>query len=359
MPLTPRPELGLLADYSTALASAVPVRVRASSNEARDGLSPAVRAAVVARLESANRYPQLGGGQLAAAIAAHLGVAADQVAAGDGSLSLLNYVLLAYCRPGASVVHAWRSYEAYPICIRTAGAEPVGVANLPDGSHDLAGLAAAIGPGTAAVILCSPNNPTGTALSHTQVADFLGRVPDSVLVVLDEAYLDFCACADPVRSLELLAEHANLVVLRTFSKAYGLAGLRVGHLVARAEVVRTVRRILPPFAVNALAEVAAVAALADPQHRAGIVADVVAQRAEVMALLDAHGIPYAASEANFVWLPLGERSTELGGRCAELGISTRVFAGEGIRITVGEPGLLPALSDALAAYADAGVPATT
>jgi len=347
-----RPDLDALDDYSAPVKSAVPVSVRASSNEARDGLSPAVRAAVTARLETVNRYPQLGGGDLAATIATHLGAAPEEVVAADGALSLLNYVLLAHCRPGSRVVHAWRSYEAYPICVRTAGAEPVGVPTTPAGAHDLAAMAAAVDEHTAAVVVCTPNNPTGAALTHTEVAGLLAGLPPHVLVVLDEAYADFVDpdASDPVRARELLAAYPQLVVLRTFSKAYGLAGLRVGYAVAAPPVVRAVRKILPPFAVNALAEVAVAAALGDPAHRDAIVAEVRAQRAEVERLVADHGVPVVPSQANFVWLPLGAASAELGRLCAEQGVSTRVFAGEGIRVSVGEPELPARLAAALGSF---------
>ncbi len=348
-----RPELHALPVYSAPLASDTPVRVRASSNEAPDALSPAVREAVLRRLQTPNRYPVLGGHDLVAAIAGHLGADAEEVVAGDGSLSLLNYVLLTYCRPGHTVVHSWRSYEAYPICVRTAGAEPVAVPNAADGGHDLAAMAAAVDARTDAVIVCSPNNPTGVAIGHGELAAFLDTVPDDVLVVLDEAYRDFDDRPDAPRSRDLLAEHANLVVLRTFSKAYGLAALRIGYAIAHPQVVHAVRRILPPFPVNALASAAAVAALAEEKERIALVASILAQRTEVGALLDAHGLPHTPSHANFVWLPLGDRSEELGRLCAAEGISTRVFAGEGIRISLGEPGLLDALHEAVEAYAAA------
>jgi histidinol-phosphate aminotransferase len=351
--LTPRDELALLPAYSAALSSAVPVTIRASSNEAPDGLSDAVRRAVLDRLEHANRYPVLGGRDVAVAIAEHLGADPAEIAAADGSLSLLNYLLLTYCRPGSRVVHAWRSYEAYPICIRTAGAEPVGVPNDADGGHDLDAMAAAIDDSTAAVTLCSPNNPTGNVLHHDDVVRFLERVPANVLVVLDEAYHDFVTDPEAVRSRELLAAYANLVVLRTFSKAHALAGLRVGHMIAQPDVVTAVRTLLPPFAVGALGAVAAIAALGDEEHRRRVVDGVVRQRAEVVRLLDERGIPHTRSEANFVWMPLGAASAGLGAACAAVGMSTRVFSDEGIRISLGEPALPSALALAIDVWRDA------
>ena len=349
--VSPRAQLAGVPVYSAALASAVPVTVRASSNEAPDGVSPAVRDAVIARLARPNRYPLLGGVDLIAALADALGADAEEIAVADGSLSLLNYLLLAHVRPGSRVVVPWRSYEAYPICVLTAGGEPLLVPNRADGGHDLAAMAAAVDDTTAAVILCSPNNPTGVALTHDEVAGFLAAVPASTLVVLDEAYLDFDARTDRVRSRELVAAHPNLVLLRTFSKAYGLAGLRVGYAIGHPDVIAAARKILPPFPVSTLSVAAALAALGDDVHRAAIVAAVHTQRAQVGALLAEAGLPSFATEANFVWLPLGERSRELGALCAEAGVSTRVFDGEGLRISLGEPGLPEALSGVLPRFA--------
>jgi histidinol-phosphate aminotransferase len=265
-------------------------------------------------------------------------------------LSLLNYLLLAHVAPGDGVVIPWRSYEAYPICVLTAGAVPTLVPNTDDGGHHMAGLAAAIDERTAAVILCSPNNPTGVALTHDEVAEFLDGVPPHVLVVLDEAYCDFDVREDRPRTRELLGAHSNLVLLRTFSKAYGLAGMRIGYAVGHPDVIVATRKILPPFPVGALSVAAGIAALEDEPHRAAIVEAVRMQRGQVGELLAEHGLPSSATQANFVWLPLRERSRDLGAVCAELGVSTRVFDGEGIRISLGEPGLLPALSTAIARY---------
>ncbi|MFC6356349.1 aminotransferase class I/II-fold pyridoxal phosphate-dependent enzyme [Luethyella okanaganae] len=346
-----RPALDAVPVYSSALASSTPVTVRASSNEAPDGVSAAVRDAVSARLERPNRYPVLGGRDLIAAVAQWLGADPAEIAVADGSLSLLNYLLLAHCAPGAGVVLPWRSYEAYPICVLTAGGVPVRVPNRTDGAHDLDALASAIGEGTSAVLLCSPNNPTGVALTHDEIAAFLRHVPGHVLVVLDEAYRDFDDRADRPRSRELLSAHPNLVLLRTFSKAYGLAGMRVGYAVGHPGIITAVRKILPPFPVGALSVVAAIAALGDDAHREGIVGGVRTQRDEVVRMLADHRIPAFATASNFIWLPLGERSGVLEAICAEFGMSTRVFDGEGIRISLGEPGLVEALKAALERFA--------
>lgn len=346
-----RPQLDGVPVYSSALASAVPVRLRASSNEAPDGLSTAVRDAVLNRLTRPNRYPVLGGTDLIRALADRLGADPAEIAVADGSLSLLNYLLLAHVAPGARVVMPWRSYEAYPICVLTAGGEPVRVHNRADGSHDLAAMIAAVDHRTAAMILCSPNNPTGAALTHADVLDVLSRVPRHVLVVLDEAYLDFDDRPDRPRGRDLVAAHANVVLLRTFSKAYGLAGLRVGYGLGHPDVIAATRKILPPFPVSALSVAAAIAALDDDAHREAIVARVRAQRASVLDMLAAAGIPAAPTRANFVWMPLGFRSAELGALCADAGISTRVFEGEGLRLSLGEPGLLEALAEVLPRFA--------
>lgn len=337
--------------YSAALVSSTPVTVRASSNEAPDGVSAAVRTAVHARLEHPNRYPTLSGLDLIDAVARSLDADPSEIAVADGSLSLLNYLLLAHIAPGDRVALPWRSYEAYPICVLTARGVPRLVANLSDGGHDIDALGAAgAEAGTAALILCSPNNPTGVALTHDEVSEVLRAVPGHVLVVLDEAYCDFDDRANRPRSRELLGAHPNLVVLRTFSKAYGLAGLRIGFAIGHPSIIAGVRKILPPFPVSALSVAAGIAALDDRQHRDLIVKTVHEQRVRVGALMQDAGLPSFTTEANFVWLPLGERSIRLGAICADLGVSTRVFAGEGIRISLGAPGLVEALSTAVARF---------
>ncbi len=346
----PRSVISALAPYSRAVVVAGTPRFLASSNEAPSAPPPEIVDPAVAAVRNANRYPGLHAYDLVTAIARHHSVSTSGIAVGDGSLSLLTYVLLAFTRHGDRVVYPWRSYEGYPIAVAAAGGVGVAVANGATGEHDLEAIIDAIDPQTSAVILCSPNNPTGVALTHTQLAGFMGRVRPETLVILDLAYTDFERGEDTARAGELLAEHPNLVCLRTFSKAFGLAGLRVGYLIADARIVEPIARIQPPFPVSAPAIAAAVNAIGAREYRARTVDQVVVQRVEVARMLSERGIATSRSSANFVWLPLGADSTRFAQVCADAGLRVRCFADEGVRITLGEPGLPSALGDVLDRY---------
>jgi histidinol-phosphate aminotransferase len=269
----------------------------------------------------------------------------------DGALPLLDRLLLAYLRPGDEVVMAWRSYEAYPLSVQVAGGRSVRVPLRADGSHDLPAMAAAIGPATRVVIVCNPNNPTGTVVAWSALSDFLDSVPPDVVVVLDEAYTEYDARSRPDEmSVRSLASRGNVVVLRTFSKAHGLAGLRAGYLVACEAVAGAVRSVLPPFPVSSVAVAAALASLAHPAVLAARVASTRDERARVTALLGGRAVVVPDSEANFVWLPLGDRALDFADLCRAHGLLVRPFAGEGVRITVGDPDLRAVLAEVLAAW---------
>jgi histidinol-phosphate aminotransferase len=348
---TARPELSGLAAYSSVAPGPVPVRVRASSNEAPGGLIGPVLDAALAAVSGATRYPLIGGADLSAALAGSLGVGTASVAVADGALPLLDRLLLAYLRPGDEVVMAWRSYEAYPLSVQVAGGRSVQVPLTGSGTHDLVAMAAAVGPATRVVIVCNPNNPTGTVVPWSALSDFLDAVPPDVLVVLDEAYAEYDARPRPdAMSVPALAARGNVVVLRTFSKAHGLAGLRAGYLVACKEVAAAVRSVLPPFPVSSVAVAAALASLAHPSALAARVASTREERARVTALLGGRGVVVPDSEANFVWLPLGDRSLDFADLCRAHGLLVRPFAGEGVRITVGDPDLRAVLAEVLAAW---------
>ena len=198
-------------------------------------------------------------------------------------------------------------------------------------------MAGAITDRTRLVFVCNPNNPTGTAVTRAELSAFLDAVPPHVLVGLDEAYREFVTDPDVPDGLDLLAEHPNLVVLRTFSKAYRLAGLRVGYAVAAAEVAKALRKVAVPFAVSAPAQAAALAAL---DHEAELLAacrDVAAERARVVAELRSTGYPVPQTHANFAWLPLGTDAQRFAAHCAEQKVIVRPFAGDGVRVTIGSP----------------------
>ena len=308
-----------------------------SSNENPFPPLDGVREAVARAAAEINRYPDMFAVDLVEALAARHGVHPSAVVAGCGSVAVLGHLLEAFCDAGDEVVHAWRSFEAYPIAISLQGAVGVTVPLDAAGRHDLSAMASAVSPRTRVVLVCSPNNPTGPAVHRAELVDFLAAVPDDVVVVLDEAYTEFVRDPDVPDGVAVLAEHPNVVVLRTFSKAYGLAGLRVGYALAHPDVARAVRTASTPFGVNHLAQVAALASLRVEAELAERVDAIVAERVRVLAGLRDQGWPVPDSQANFVWLPTGAGTSDLAADAVAHGLLVRPFAGEGIRVTVGEP----------------------
>lgn len=327
----PRAIVATLPSYSRA-AGLDTVRWVGSSNESCTAPSPAAVAAMAAAAAGANRYPGIAGDKLVAAIASGLDLDPGQVVVGGGSLALLGQVLDAYAPAGSSVVHAWRSYEAYPILIALAGAESLPVPLDPAHRHDLDAMGQAVTGRTSMVLLCNPNNPTGTVLETAELTAFLDRIPRHVLVVLDEAYREFAEAETDAR--HLLESHPNLVVLRTFSKAYGLAGARAGYLLTGGGIAANIRAVAPPFGLSSLAEAGAVAAWSDNAHLDATVSGVVAERAHLHGGLLARGLPVPPSGGNFIWIPAGSRSLELEAACVARGVSVRAFPGSGVRVTI-------------------------
>jgi histidinol-phosphate aminotransferase len=283
-----------------------------------------------------NRYPDMGCTDLYAALADRLGVAVEQLAAATGSVAVLYHLLQAYCDPGDEVVYAWRSFEAYPIAVSVTGAVSVPVPLTADARHDLDAMAAAVTERTKLVVLCTPNNPTGPALTDQEVRSFVDRVPSDVLVVIDEAYREFVRLDDPLDALALVRERSNVVVMRTFAKAYGLAGLRVGYLVAPAEVATAVRACALPFGVSSVAQAAAIASLAAEAELLDRVEALTQERGRVVAALADQGWQLPEAQGNFVWFALGDRSLEFAAAAEEAGVMVRPFAGEGVRASIGE-----------------------
>jgi len=235
------------------------------------------------------------------------------------------------------VLYAWRSFEAYPIITQLAGATPVQVPLLNDGRHDLAAMADSITPRTRVVFLCTPNNPTGPALSQQEVDGFLDRLPADLLVVTDEAYREYVTMPDAADGVLVASRRPNVLALRTLSKAYGLAGLRVGYGVGNPELIGRLRQTALPFGVSRLAEAAAVAVLEEQEELAARVSATLAERARVVAALIGAGWRVPQAQGNFVWLPLGARTEAFAAHCLQSGITVRGFPGEGVRVTVAEP----------------------
>ncbi|QFZ19112.1 histidinol-phosphate transaminase [Saccharothrix syringae] len=303
------------------------------------------RAALVA-----HHYPEIMPGDLVAALAQRLGVPESDVVTGPGTVGIYQQIAQAMLDPGDEVVYAWPSFEAYPIVARIAAARAVEVP-LRDGVHDLEAMAARVSPRTRAVFLCDPNNPTGTAVRQADVEAFLAAVPPSVLVVLDEAYREFSRGPGAVDGVELYRRHPNVLVLRTFSKAYGLAGLRVGYGVAHPVLSAALRKCAVPCGVNGIAVRAALASLRVEDELFARVDGIVRDRDALREALVGRGIAVLPSETNFLWLPLGQRAGHVAATLEAAGLMARLYPGEGIRLTVGTPEanarVVTALEDAL------------
>jgi histidinol-phosphate aminotransferase len=326
----------------------LPGAVVLASNETPYGLLPGVAGRLAELAGGVSRYPDLGATTLVRAIADHHGVDPERIAVGAGSSEVCGQLLHAVVGAGDEVVFGWRSFEAYPILTAVAGGTAVRVP-LREHGLDLDAMAAAVTARTRLVFVCNPNNPTSTAVGESALRDFVDRVPGDVLVVVDEAYREYADPALVPDALALLGDRPNVVVLRTFSKAYGLAGLRAGYCVAPQEIAAHVRKTQVPFSVSALAQEAAVVALGERAEVARRAALTAAERGRVTGRLRDLGFEVPASQANFVWLPLVDDSADFALHCLDGRVVVRPFPGEGVRVTIG----LPEENDTLLALAAA------
>jgi len=325
-----------------------------SSNENPYPPLPGVVERAAAAAATMNRYPDMGVSRLHAAIADRLGVGVGRIASGAGSVAVLYHLLQAACAEGDEVVYAWRSFEAYPIAVGITGATSVQVPLDADARHDLPGMLAAVTDRTKVVVVCTPNNPTGPIVHRDELAAFVDAVPPHVVVAIDEAYREFVTDAAVVDGLELARDRANVVVLRTFSKAYGLAGLRVGYAVAAESVAEAIRKCALPFGVSHVAQEAAIASLDAEDELLARVKAIVAERERVYAGLAEQGWTIPSAEGNFVWFGLGDPTLEFADACGAKGLSVRPFAGEGARVSIGEPEANDILLDVCATWRRTG-----
>jgi histidinol-phosphate aminotransferase len=316
-----------------------PVALLASNESPYPPIQAVVEAAAAA-LAGANRYPDPSNAALRKALSDRHGVPANRIAIGNGSCDILLAAGEALLEPGAELVYAWPSFSVYPHLAAASGARAIQVPLDDAHRHDLGAMAEEITGATRLVIVCNPNNPTSTALPLPEVAEFVARVPRHVAVILDEAYVEFSLLQDPEESVELLEQHPNLVLLRTFSKIYGLCGLRVGYALCGSESFRTaVDQVRQPFFCNAAAQAAAIAAL---QHQDEVTRRVernLAERTSLVVELEALGLPVAESHANFVWFDVGETEPEIVKELSQRGVLVRAGAALGrpgaLRVTVG------------------------
>ncbi|HEU0190444.1 MAG TPA: pyridoxal phosphate-dependent aminotransferase [Mycobacterium sp.] len=333
-----RPEMAALPVYVEGKTVAGSIKL--ASNETVAPPLPSVLAAIERAAGSLNRYPDNGYAQLRARLAAHVGFGPEHVAAGCGSVSLCQQLIQITTGAGDEVVFGWRSFEIYPLQVRTAGAIPVQVP-LREHTYNLDAMLAAVTDRTRLIFVCNPNNPTATVVDPDALARFVAAVPPHVMVAIDEAYVEYIRDGLLPDSLGLVRKHSNVVVLRTFSKAYGLAGVRVGYAVADPEVITALGKVYVPFTVSTVAQAAAIASMDAAGELLARTDAVVAERARVVAalrpLLHKAGFTLPDPQANFVWLPLAEHTADFVARAAEAGIVVRPYGTDGVRVTIGAP----------------------
>ncbi|MCH9851083.1 MAG: histidinol-phosphate transaminase [Actinomycetia bacterium] len=334
-----RPEIDSLPAYRAGQMPAPRTDIetyKISSNETPFEPPEAVRRAIEQAAATVHRYPDPFSRRLTGALARRFDVREEQIALGTGSVAVVGQLIWAAAGPGDSVVYPWRSFEAYPIWVQMTGARSVQVPLLADERHDLPSMLKAIDDSTRIVFVCNPNNPTGEAARRDELTEFIDAVPSDVIVVLDEAYREFISDTDVPDGLDFFHERNNVVVIRTFSKAYGLAGLRVGFAIAPEPIAEGMRKTALPFGVSSIAEDAALAALECEDELFERVRHLSQERDRVWQALADQGWDIHPSHANFVWLRLGERTQEFAQACDEVGITIRTFPDEGVRISVAE-----------------------
>ncbi len=331
-----RPDLESLPAYVPGRA--IPGLVKLASNEVPLPPTPRILAAIAEAAALGNRYPDLAVVSLTERLSRALQVEPARIAVGCGSVSLCQQLVSATCLERSDeVVFAWRSFEAYPIVAQIGGARLVTVPLDAQFRHDIDAMAAAVTPRTRLVFVCSPNNPTSTVVTRAELERLLAAVGPDVLVALDEAYHEYVTEPDAVDGLPLLDAHPNLVVLRTFSKAYRLAGLRVGYAVGAPEVITALRKVCSPFSVNTLAQAAAIAALDDAEALLAACAGIVEERVRVRRTLVEAGFTVPPTQSNFVWVALGEQTNAFAAHCLEHKVVVRPFSPDGCRVTVSTP----------------------
>lgn len=317
----------------------MPGAIKLASNETVFGPLPSVRAAIERATDIVNRYPDNGCVQLKAALAKHLGsdFAPEHVAVGCGSVSLCQQLVQITASAGDEVIFGWRSFELYPPLVQVSGATAIRVP-LTDHTFDLYAMLAAVTDRTRLIFVCNPNNPTSTVVDPDALTRFIQAVPPHILIAIDEAYVEYIRDGMAPDSLDLVHTHSNVVVLRTFSKAYGLAGLRIGYAVGHPDVITALDKVYVPFTVSSLAQAAAIASLAAADELLARTDAVVDERARVSAALRDAGFALPPTQANFVWLPLGPGSTlDFVRQAADAHIVVRPYGTDGVRVTIGAP----------------------
>ena len=314
--------------------------VKLASNETPWAPHPAVLEAVEVRLKDLNRYPDPDKSLLRRRIAERTDIEPGRVTVGNGSCEVLLAAAQAMLEPGAELVYAWPSFSMYPQLAAMSGARAIEVPVDAEGRHDLEAMAREVTAATRFVLVCNPNNPTATALPPAAIEEFVAALPRRVAVIVDEAYVEFSTLQDPDESLELVRRNPNVVLLRTFSKVYGLCGLRCGYALGSERFRLAVDRVRQPFSVNALAQAAAAEAIRHVDEVERRVERTAVERLYVESALEARGLESTDSEANFSWIALGERDeAEVVRGLAERGVIVRAGSALGdeghLRVTYG------------------------
>jgi histidinol-phosphate aminotransferase len=326
-----RPELADLPAYTPGRN--VPGAIKIASNETVDGPLPSVRIAIEKATELINRYPDNGYAELRDRLAKYVNFAPEHISVGSGSVSLCQQLIQITSTVGDEVLFGWRSFEIYPLQVRTAGATPVQVPLL-DYTFDLDAMLAAVTDRTRLIFVCNPNNPTSTVVDPDALARFVAAVPSDILIAIDEAYVEYIRDGLAPDSFQLVRDHANVVVLRTFSKAYGLAGLRIGYAIGDPELITALGKVYVPFTATSISQAAAIASLDAADQLLARTDAVVAERTRVSTALRAAGFTVPPSQANFVWLPLAAQTMDFVNSAAHNRLLVRPYGQDGVRVTV-------------------------
>lgn len=343
MPLKVHPNIASLVPYSPGKPLdelerelGITNAIKLASNENPLGPSPKAQAILVEGIATLNRYPDGGAHYLRRALAERWKVSPDQIIVGNGSDEVISLLIKGFLAPGEEAVMADLTFVMYKLSVQGAHGVSVEVP-LRDWRHDLTAMAEAVTDRTRLVFLCNPNNPTGTMVSTSEVDAFLSQLPDHVIVVFDEAYYEYVRSAEYPDSLQYVKQQRPVVVLRTFSKIYGLAGLRVGYGISTNEIIDYLNRVRPPFNSNSLAQLAALGALEDEEH----VATSRSMNATEMCLLEEGlaklGMVTIPSQANFLYFDTKRDGRQVFDGLLREGVIVRHIKGSMIRVTVGRP----------------------
>lgn len=350
LPVRLRPEVRAIQPYRQGVPAPAD-GFKLSSNEVALEPLPSVIKQVFSATDL-NRYADASMIPLRDELAKRFSVGRDEVHVASGSVAILYQLVHAAAGPGEEYIHAWPSFEAYPSLGLASGAVSVGVGLRPDQSHNLEAMADAITERTRLIMLCSPNNPTGTAIGRAEFDAFMARVPSDILVILDEAYREFITEDDAVFGEEVLHQYPQLVLLRTFSKAYGLAGLRIGYAIGNAAILNAARATSIPLSVTRMAHDGALASLDAEEELFERITDIANRRDALAADLRKLGFSVPSAQGNFVWLQLGEHAAALATFFAQEGLVTRAFPGHGVRISIGEQESIPRVIDLASRFMD-------